>query len=62
MTEKPSWTELALCTHGIAFSEQCDYCEIVGLKESLAWMTRRVKRDEKRLNALLEKTSPLSKE
>jgi hypothetical protein len=50
-----SWTEKTFCTHGVSFSEPCDYCEIVGLKETLEWMTRSVKRNEKRLVELQQK-------
>lgn len=50
-----SWTEKVRCSHGIPFSEECEKCEIIGLEESLKWMTRAVKRNEKRLAELLEK-------
>jgi len=54
-----NWTEKTRCSHGISFAEECDYCEIVGLQESLEWMTRQVKRNEKRLAELLDKTNPM---
>ena len=50
-----NWADKTFCPHGKSFSEQCDYCEIVGLKESLGWMTRKVKRDEAKLVVLQKK-------
>ncbi len=56
-----NWTELTRCTHGMTFAEPCDYCEMAGLKESLKWMTRSVKRNERRLAELEEKLNPLKR-
>lgn len=57
-TEDIKWADRTRCQHGRTFSEPCDYCEIVGLQESLKWMTRSVASKEKRLAELLEKTKP----
>ena len=54
-----SWESETRCEHGITFDNECDYCEIVGIKESLKWMTRAVKKNEKRLVELLEKTQAI---
>jgi len=52
------WAENTRCVHGISFAEECEQCEMVGLQESLSWMKRRVKRDEKRLAELQDKFTP----
>lgn len=50
-----AWADSTFCGHGRTFNQDCDYCEIIGLKESLSWMTRRVKRNESRLVELKAK-------
>lgn len=54
------WSDKTFCEHGATLSEPCDYCEIAGLKETLKWMSRRVKRDEVRLQELIDKNNPLT--
>ena len=56
-----AWADNMRCEHGMTFNQECDYCEMVGLKESLSWMKRRVLRDEKRLEKLQDKLNPLNK-
>lgn len=53
-----SWADETRCEHGLTFNQDCERCEIVGLKESLKWMTRKVLKDEKRLAELQEKFTP----
>lgn len=52
------WADETYCTHGFSFSDECDRCEMVGLKESLSWMKRWVKRDERLLAELQKKFCP----
>ena len=54
-----SFADTTRCEHGITFAEECEHCEIIALRESLTWMTRRVKRNEKRLAELQDKLNPI---
>lgn len=44
------------CGHGKRWTETCSLCEIVSLRDSLAWMEPMVKRDRARLEKLLGAT------
>lgn len=52
MNEKKRWADTMFCEHGISYSQECDYCEIAGLQESLKTLYRKIATREKRLDYL----------
>jgi len=53
-----SWLDNTRCQHGLTFNQECERCEMVGLEESLRWMSRAVLKKEKRLAELQDKYTP----
>ena len=45
------------CGHGISYSDDCDRCEIISLKDYLERAEPRVRKDRKRLDELQRKIS-----
>ena len=42
------------CSHGKRWSEVCNECRVVSLRESLGWMEPQVQRDRAELKKLLD--------
>lgn len=47
-----------ICHHGISFLQQCDFCEMEDLDESLPKKERRLIKDKSRLKELQDKLDP----
>lgn len=50
-----NYTNYTICSHGHLYSEECDKCELVTLRERMSWMARQVKYDEARYEHLMAK-------
>lgn len=56
--DSETYTNKERCSHGIAYSCPCEYCELISLKESLQWMERKVIQDNARVRMLENRLFP----
>lgn len=56
--DSETYTSRERCSHGISYSNPCEYCELIGLKDSLQWMQRKVIQDNARLKMLEDRLFP----